>query len=264
MLRVIKKIILSSVSILGISFLFWIVFLLNPNLSYANKTQFGMVAVYHNNALDEQTEALIDAAIHIIKDSELYDNEISIQLCLNDDSIYPNLYPFAGGPMAYAMLNKTIVKNCKIQFDENVVETQWEVNNNELRTFNLTWLLAHEFMHNLQYHAKSNYVMTSTLGKINWKLEGHAEYISRQFKNDGKLKEKISKFLEEQKKEHNGLPVFELDDGTRQIFSYFKYALVIQYLIEEKEMDFNQICDDERNLDKLYSEMIEWVENKTN
>jgi hypothetical protein len=258
MIKTIKKIILSSLSILGISFLFWILFLLNPNWLYANKTQFDIVTVYHNQNLDEQTETVINNAIILISNSELFDDEISIELCLNDDKIYPNLNPLIGQPLAYAMLNKTVLKNCKIKFNENIAETQWEINNYEHRKFNLTWLLAHEFTHNLQYNANSNYVIKSTLGKINWKLEGHAEYVSREFMHDGELKNKIETYLIEEQKEHIGFPVFELEDGTEQILAYFKYALVIQYLMEEKELSFNQICDLERGLDKLYYEMIDW------
>ena len=74
----------------------------------------------------------------------------------------------------------------------------------------------------------------------------------------GSFKAKVRVFVEEQKKEHNGLPVFELEDGTKQIFSYFKYSLVVQYLMDEKGMDFNEICREESSLDQLYSEMIEW------
>lgn len=258
MIKVIKKVVISSVSILGISFLVWTLFLLNPAWSYANKTQFEFIEVYHNKDLEEQTEEVIKQAITIIKHSDLFNEDVSIQLCLNDDVLYPHLNPLAGAPLAYATLNKTVIKNCTPKFRENIAEAQWAVNNNELRKFKLTWLLAHEFTHNLQFQANLKYVLQTTLGKINWKLEGHAEYISREFKKDGALKNKIEQYLIEQQKEHKGLAVFELEDGTKQILSYYKYALVIQYLIEEKTMNFHQICELEVPLEEVYSEMLEW------
>ena len=259
MIKTIKKITLSSLLILGLSSLFWILLLLNPTHSYAHKTSFEFVEVYHNEALEANTGKVINDAIDIIKKSELFHKDILIQLCLNDDFLYPNIHPLIGEPLAYAILDKTVFKNCKVKFDENVVETRWAVNNNEFRRFNLTWLLAHEFTHNLQYQANTGYVAKSTLGEINWKLEGHAEYISRQFKNDGKLKEKFKKYLIEIEKPTNGLPVFELEDGTKQMQSYYKYAIVIQYMMEQNKMNFEQICDDKRNLDECYSEMLEWM-----
>lgn len=258
MIKTIKKIILSSLSILGISFLIWTLFLLNPNLSYANMTEFNEVKVFHNQDLEEQAEAVITEAINIIKQSDLFEDEISIYLCMNDDKVYPNLHLLIGAPMAYAIFNKTTIKNCKVKFDENVAEIQWEVNNNEIRNFNLTWLLAHEFTHNLQYHANAKYVIKTTLGIRNWKLEGHAEYIARRFKNDGKLLDKIEKYLIEETKDHVGIPVFEIEDGTKQTLSYFKYALVIQYLMEEKKLNYFQICDLETDFDKLFKEVIDW------
>lgn len=258
MIKTLKKVILGSLSILGISFFVWILLLLNPNLSYANKTQVDFISIYHNQALEAETETIIRDAIGILKKSDLFNEQVSIQFCLNDDKIYPNLHPFAGQPLAYAFLNKAIAKNCTLNFGDNTAEAQWVVNQNELRKYNLTWLLAHEFTHNLQYQAKRNYVIRSTMGSLNWKLEGHAEYIAREFKRDGMLATKIDRLLVEEQKEFKGLPVFELEDGTQQILSYYKYALLIQYLMEEKGLDFDQICEYDKELDELFEEMLSW------
>ncbi|NRB52283.1 MAG: collagenase [Saprospiraceae bacterium] len=263
MIKTLKKVILSSLSILGISFVFWLVLFLNPSLSYANKTQVDFISIYHNQPLEAEAEAVIRNAAGILKKSDLFKDEVSIHFCMNDDKLYPNLHPLAGQPLAYAFLNKTIAKNCKLNFGDNTAETQWAINQDEIRKFNLTWLLAHEFTHNLQYRADRNYVIRSTMGSLNWKLEGHAEYIAREFKGDGLLKAKIDKFLLEEQKEFKGLPVFELEDGTQQILSYYKYALAIQYLMEEKGLDFEQICSYETDLDVLFDEMIDWKNTTT-
>ena len=257
MIKTVKKIILSSLSILGISFLFWTLFLLNPNWSYANNTQIDNVTVYHNEELEEGTELIIRNALSVIEKANIYDKNLNIQLCLNDDKIYPNLHPFAGAT-AYAFLNKTVIYASKPNFRNNYAEFTWEINNHEVRKWNLTSLLAHEFMHNVQHNHNPKYYIKSTLGNLNWKLEGHAEYIARQFKNDGKLKVKIQKYLTEKNKEHVGIPVFKLEDGTIQSLSYFKYALVVQYLMEEKKLNFDEICKLEIVLDDLYKEMIDW------
>lgn len=261
MLKTIKRVVLSSLSILGISFLIWTLFLLNPSWSYAHKTQFDMVEVYHNTPLEENTEQILQAAIQRIKQSDLFNNATAIQLCMNDDPVYPNLQPWLGGPLAYATLDKTTMKNCTINFNKNEATTQWAVNDNEFRRFDLTWLLAHEFTHNLQFQANTYYVVTSTLGTINWKLEGYAEYISRAYKKDGLLKERIKKYLEVEQIEHIGVPVFELADGTKQPLYYFKYSLIVQYLMDEKGMNFHQICELETGLEDLYNEMLDWSEN---
>jgi len=149
MIRTIKRVVLSALSILGISFLIWIVFMLNPSFSYAHQTQIDQVTVFHNEPLEEDTELVVKNALEIIKHSKLYDSDLNIQLCLNDDEHYPNLHPTPGGT-AYAFLNKTVIYASEPKFEDNVAEFKWAVNNYELRKFNLTYLLAHEFTHNLQ------------------------------------------------------------------------------------------------------------------
>lgn len=257
MLKTIKKVILGSISILGVSFCIWTCLLLNPNLVYAESTLIDGVTIYHNSNLDPDVKAVVNDALQIIKSSELYSEEFHIKLCLNDESLYPKLYPFAGAA-AYAFLDKTVMYACTPNFKENTAEFKWEVNNFESRKLNLTNLIAHEFTHNLQYFNDPKYYVTSTMGRLNWKFEGHAEYISRQFKNDGKLKNKISQYLSEIEKEHSGIPVFQLDDGTIQNLSYYKYALVVQYLLEVQHIDFNQLCNLQQDFEILYDEMIAW------
>lgn len=256
-MKTIKKVLLSSVSVLGISFLTYLILLLNPNLSYANHTQFDNVTIYHNQELEDGVEAIINDAVSIIKTADIFDEGINIQFCLNDDKVYPKLNPFAGAT-AYAFLDKAVMYASKPNFTENVAEFKWEVNNFEVRKYNLTRLLAHEFMHNVQNNNNLSYVVNTTLGKLNWKLEGHAEYIAREFKGDGQLKDKIARYLIEEKKDHIGEPVFLLADGTIQNLWYFKNALVIQYLMEIKELNYDQICKIETSVEELYSEMIVW------
>lgn len=259
-MKTIKKVLLSSVSVLGISFIIWTVLMLNPQLSYANHTQFSQVTIHHNQELTTGTEEVIANAIEIIKKADIYNKDLNIRFCLNDDKYYPKFYPFAAGT-AYAFFNKTVMFGAEPDFENNVAEFKWEVNNYELRKYNLTILLAHEFMHNMQSSYDTKYFITSTLGNINWKFEGHAEYIAREYQNDGQLKDRIELYQSEEIKDHVGVPVIKLDDGTIQNLAYLKYTLVIQYLVENKNLNFSQVCKLETSLDDLYSEMLEWSKN---
>jgi len=260
-MKSIKKVFLSTISILGISVLVWCVLLMNPSTSYANTTKMGIVTVYHNLDLDDNAVNIINDAVKIIEKSDLFNDDIRISLCMNDDNVYPNLHPFVGGPLAYAIADKTIIKNCNVDFKNNEATTEWEVNNFEFRRFNLTWLLAHEFTHNLQQAENLLYSSASSLVKIDWKLEGHAEYIAKGFKDDGQLKEKIDFFIEEAEKKHAGLPVFLLEDGTCQIFSYYKYSLLYQFLVEENGLSYNEVIALDKNADQVYKEMLVWAKS---
>lgn len=259
MIRLLYKVLVSSISLLTLGVIFWLAIFMNPSISYANKTVFDNVTVYHNNDLDANTGKVIKDAITIIQKSSLYTNEIEIDLCMNDDNLYLNLYPLGKNALAFALFNKTVIANCDAKFNENIAQTEWEANNYELRKFDLSYLLAHEFTHNLQITDTPMYWLTSTLGGINWKFEGHADYIARQYQNDGQLRTRIKRFLDEEKKEKIGFPVIELENGTKQIFSYLKYSLVIQYLLEEKNMSLHDIYNDEVKLEPNFQEMLTWA-----
>ena len=259
MLKTIKKVLLSCLSILGLTIFLWTIAFLNPSLSYAHQTDIEFISVHHNNTLDPAAEQVLLETISILKQSELYHEGIKIDLCLNDESFYPKLNVTLGQCLAFALFDKAVFKNCDLNWKENVAETKWKVNEYEHRKFKLSYLVAHEMTHNLQIDRDLFYWISSTKGiQINWKFEGHADYVARQYKNDGLLKSRIEKFLEEEKKEHIGLPVFELEDGTKQIFSYYKYSMVVQYLFDVKNMNYHQLCALETPFEELYEEMLAW------
>lgn len=263
MYKTIKRVVLGSLSILGLSCTVWIMLMLNPSIVYSNSTIIENITVYHNSELQNEAEQVIKNALDILNASEIYDDEIEISFCMNDGSIYPNLHPTSSGT-AYTFLTKSVMYASTPDFKKNTAEFKWELNNYELRKYNLTVLIAHEFMHAVQYKYNSRYYLSSTISftphqvNLNWKLEGHADYIARQFKNDGNLIGKIEKYQTEGDKEHIGVPVFELFDGTIQNLSYYKYAIVIQYLMEVKELDFDDIINLETTFNDIYEEMIEW------
>lgn len=258
MLYNLKRVVLGSLSVLGISMLIWIFVALNPNWVYAHQTQIDFITIHHNEPLEAGADEAVKSAIEIIKKSDLYCEGVKIDLCLNDDSFYPKINPLVGKPLAYAMLDKTILYNCVPQFEKGVVVLNSETTNFEDRIYNLSWLLAHEFTHNLQFNQDAMYVIRSTAGKINWKLEGHAEYVSRLYKGKNDLKQRIETLKKEEIKENVGFPVFQLEDGTSQLLNYYKYAIIIQYLLEEENLNYQQVCEDKRPLDELYSTVIEW------
>jgi len=261
MIKAIRRVLFGSISILGLSFFIWIVLMLNPKFMYSHSTIVDNVTVYHNSPLDSNTDNVIKDAIEIASSSAIYNDQLQISLCMNDHSFYPELYPFAGGT-AYAFINKTVIYRCNPNFLENTAEFAWDINNFEKRKYNLTKLLAHEFMHNFQFDFNTKYHITSTLGNINWKFEGHADYIARGFKNDGQLLNKIDHYLYQEKREHTGVAVFITEDGTIQNLSYYKFSLVIQYLMEEQGLSFGEICKLEASFDELYEEMLAWSQTK--
>lgn len=254
MIKNIKRILLGALSVLLLSTLVWVLVLLNPSWSYAHQTNFGPITVHHNQGLAPAMENILHDAIEIIKQSELYTEDFKVDLCMNDGSRFPEFHPFSGG-LAYAFLDKAVFYNAKPDFTNNRALNTNPGPNQVHKTSNLTWLLAHEFTHNLQF----NWNVLFPLSYEFWQQEGYAEYISRQWKNDGLLPEKIEILVKESAKDRQGFPVVFLNpDGTTQLLSYYKYGLMVQYLFEVEGLTFESLGDDKRSFEEVYEKMINW------
>lgn len=251
MVKSLKKIILSLCSIFGLSILFWVIFLMNPSLSYAHQTTFEKITVHHNQELAPETAEILARAYEKIKFSALFDPNMQIQLCMNDGTRYPNLHPLAGG-LAYSFLNISVLYRSTPLFHENRASFAWEENGGETRYYDLVELLAHEFTHNLQGEKDWAHALKYDV----WKIEGYAEYVARQERLKSKsLKEHIHILLQEEAKTHVGIPRVLLEDGTGWTLSYYRYCLLVQYLIEEKGMNYPQILDSSFSMEKVGQEM---------
>lgn len=93
--------VISSLSVLGVSTVIWIFALFHPGVIYAERTEVDQVSIYHNQPLSPHAEQVVKNALEIITPSELFSEKINIQLCLNDASVYPALHPLGAG-IAYA------------------------------------------------------------------------------------------------------------------------------------------------------------------
>lgn len=260
MKRLIRRLTFGIISLLGISLTVATLLLLNPQWLYANTTQIDFITIYHNENLEPATNKVVRDAASIMRTSQLYHKDIEIDLCINDHKWYPRLNYPARYSMAYAVSDKTILNNCEVNFSQNRARIHWS--SEDTREFDLTWLVAHEFTHNLQYNYDTWYIFKSTLGGINWKLEGHAEYIGRKFKGDNRLVQKVTKYLQEAEKVHDGIPAFKINDGTYQNLSYFKYAIIVQYLFEQQGLDYEALCSLDISVDQAFQQMIDWHEHK--
>ncbi|MEM6806956.1 MAG: collagenase [Bacteroidota bacterium] len=255
MLRNLKKITISLGSILGLGMLFWIILLMNPSLSYAHQTKLGKVDVYHEQALPAGSEALIAQAYEILKTSEIFSKEAQIQLCLNDGSNFPHRFPLRGG-VAYSYWNKAIIYKSNPDFIRNRAFYEWEENQGAKRSWDLVELLAHEFTHTLQsYHNR-----LSPLEDAIWKIEGYAEYISRsQRKELRDLKENLRRLRDAQKQASTAIPWINFQDGSGVPQSYFRYRLLIQYLLEEKGLSYLEILDMNLSDNEVEEEIISYL-----
>lgn len=68
-----------------------LVIIINPFLTYANKTKHHNFSIYHNKSYDPKLNAILDQAEVLLKNSEIYHHNLQLDICLNEGSGYTNL-----------------------------------------------------------------------------------------------------------------------------------------------------------------------------
>lgn len=248
------KRLLGIFSIFGISFLTWVAILLNPSFVYAHQTTVGKVIIHHNQALPDGLDERLEEGFALVEKSALYDPSYNIHLCMNDGHIYAKLVSWYKGPgIAYTLLDN-VALNTDISVRGNYAEWQWEINNGVSRRWKLNELIAHEFTHAYQY----NYAVKMALQQPFWKVEGYAEYIARQ--DRGKLTDNIDKYLKAKQEETGNWDWITFEDGTGVSYLYLKSWLLVQYLMEEEGLSFEQLLADEREMETVEIAMQKWEE----
>lgn len=226
---------------------------LNPFLTYANKTTHNNFTIYHNSQLDPTLVTYLDQASELLKTSEYYNDKLKLDICLNDGSQYPNIIrAIRGQAFAWGFYDKVVLQgtmNCK----ENFVELNGY-------KWNLTQLLAHEMTHCLQFD-QLGFWNSKPIAKINnWKWEGYAEYISRQNTNQKDVLTNINKL---QNAEKNTWEII-LGDNTITSREYYNYWTLVQYCLEIKKMSYKQLLADRTSEHILKQEMINWFKENKN
>jgi len=252
MKKVIKKLLVGGSSLIGISFLLWLTLLLNPSLSYGHHTDIGIVSVHHNQPLAPEMRAIVEESIKLIEKSELYDTDVSIDLCLSDGNYINSLRRLSNGGVAATLLDNVGIF-VEINPSQNHAFWRWEVNDYEFRKWDLTELIAHEMTHSYQYN--ENILMPIQVE--HWKLEGYAEYISRI--NRSNLKSNILRLIKAEKTEMTGIPWITFEDGTGTSRLYFRNWLLMEYMMTVKNKTYLEVVADETPMDEIKNEMFAWA-----
>ena len=226
---------------------------LNPLLSYANKTEHNEFAVFHNKPLTTGFSSSLDAATALIRKSELYTVGFKIDICLNDGSYYPSIIKkIKGDAFAFGFYNKVVLAG-----KEDSLTGTMELNGYR---WNLDQLLAHEIMHCFQYKNLGFWDSNPVAGIAEWKWEGYPEYIARQNADQSDLKKNIDKLIETEKTEHNGWISFP--DGSGTVITYYKNWLLVQYCFNIRKMNWKQLLDEHIKEELINKEMMNWYQNQ--
>jgi hypothetical protein len=228
-----------------------LIIILNPILTYANKTTHNNYRVFHNKTLDPTLLTKLDQATELLKASEFYNSNLQLDICLNDGSKYPKLIrALRGQAFAWGFYNKVVLQGTA-NFKDDYVEL------NGYR-WNLTQLLAHEMTHCLQFD-KLGFWNSKPIANIpNWKWEGYAEYVSRQNNDQKDLSKNINRLIATDKNNW----AINFSDSTIAPREYYDYWTLVQYCMDIKKMNHKQILADTTSEQTVRQEMMGWFSRR--
>lgn len=225
--------------------------ILNPVLTYANKTTHNNYTIFHNKPIDPILKVRLDQATDLVKASEFYNSKLQLDICLNDGSKYPELLRVLRGPaFAWGFYDKVV-----IQGNLSVKDNYLELNGYK---WNLTQLLAHEMIHCFQFNElglwKSNPIANIPI----WKWEGYAEYISRQNPDQKDLFRNIERLIA------TDTDKWELNfaDSTIAPRAYYANWTLVQYCMDIKRMTYKRILADTVSEQSVRQEMMRWYSGR--
>lgn len=227
-----------------------LVIILNPFLTYSNKTIYHDFTIFHNKPVDESFLLMLDSASALLKSSEFYRPGIQLDVCLNDGSVYsPLMEKIRGQAFAWGFYDKVV-----LQGQTNAEENCTELNGYK---WNLKQLLAHEMIHCLQFD-KLGLLKSNPVAKIPvWKWEGYAEYTARRDDHQQDLSDNIARLLETDKRNDKSWAI-ELDNHTISPREYYHYWIQMQYCMDIKQMNYMEVLADTTKEESVRNEMMKW------
>lgn len=234
-----------------------IAIILFPQPLFANKMNYKKFTVYSNNEINTGIRTVLDNVTDIVEKSELYDSDYKYNIILCNNSFYNKIDDklLGIGRTARATLNNVIIK-VRIDAENNLAFPTFH----KACTENLTEIIAHEMTHCLQAHKYGFLKFNPFRHPEFWKLEGYAEYISKQTElsnKDYSLKNDISRYIN-LKSKATDIWVSAEEGGCEVPDYYYKGKLMIKYLIDIKHLSYDQILKDTASENTVYQEMIEW------
>ncbi len=227
--------------------------ILNPILSYSNKTTHKNFVIFHNQPLDKALLAKLDQATELLQSSELYNANLQINLCLNDGSIFPSyIKSIRGQAFAWGFYDYVILQG-NANYQENYVELN-------SYTWNMIQLLVHEMIHCYQFDKLGLWKSKPIKNIPNWKWEGYAEYVSRQNTDQTNFLNNISRLNKSDKDKWE----VKFADKTIVPREYYEYWVMVQYCMTIKNMTYEEILSDTINEQEIKQEMKMWYMKNRN
>jgi len=233
------------------------IIILFPQPLFANKMHYKEFTVYSNDKIEDNIKIVLDNAMHLVQQSELYDSKYKYNIILCNNSFYNKIDNklFGKGPAAKATLHNVIFK-VGIEAKNNLAFPIFP----KACTINLTEALAHEMIHCLQANKYGILKFNPFKHPEFWKLEGYPEYVSKQAalsRKDYSLTNDIDKYVTLERTA-NSIWILPEEGGCEMPDYYYKGRLMITFLMGIRHWSYDQILKDTASENTIYQEMIKW------
>ncbi len=229
-----------------------VVLLLNPSFLYAHQTTTSHYTIYHSQPLDPALIQRLEQARALAQPSEVFDQALRVDVCLNDGSRYPSVVQAVWGPaFAWGFYNKVVLNG----------EANVPANRVTLRHYawNLTRLLAHEMTHCYQFDRFGLWHSNPLAHYPTWKWEGYAEYVARQPRGQYALLQNINCLQQAEQTAPDQWDI-RLPDSTCTSREYFEYFVLSEYCLDIKKMTFQQVLRDTTLEKATHQQMMNWYQ----
>ena len=231
--------------------------ILFPQCLFADKMEYKNITVYSNDKIPGDIQTVLDNAINLLKQSEIYDSNFKYNIILSYNSFYNEIDDklLGAGPAARTTLKNVIIK-VKIDAKNNLAFITFH----KACETNLTELIAHEMTHCLQANKYGILKFNPFKYPALWKLEGYPEYIAKRKElssKDHSLSGDIDRYINLEKKA-NDIWILSEDCGCEVPNYYYKGRLMTEYLIDIKHLSYDKILKDTISENAVFQEMIKW------
>ena len=231
--------------------------ILFPQRLFANKIKYKEFTVCSNDKIDDNIKIVLDKAMDLVQRSELFDPSYKYNIILCHNTLYNKIDDrlFGIGPVARARLNNVVIK-VRIDPQRNLAFPTFR----KKCEIYLTYLIAHEMIHCLQGKKYGIMKFNPFRHPELWKLDGYPEYISRHTELSGKnysLTSEIERYINLEKKASD-IWILEEKSGCEAPNYYYKGRLMIEYLMDIKNLSYDQILKDSVSEATIFEEMIKW------
>ncbi|MEL7533305.1 MAG: hypothetical protein AAFN10_18475 [Bacteroidota bacterium] len=246
MKRLFKRISLGILGLLLLAIGSLVISMLNPQWFYDYTTERGNFRILHDQAFPEGVDSILNQAHLIVQKSPHYLADYPITICMDDGSSFPRWIEKLkkGRAVSYAHI---VVMQQAFDYEKGASDFDGHL-------WDLTELYAHEITHCYQFKLAG----FATLWLPMWKIEGYAEYNSRQVVPPFSLRERYALLLHSRQNPKQGFHWAATQNGYGSPESYLEALVYVQYLLEEENWTYPQILESEIEAKSLEAKLKAW------